>query len=202
MKELSDESVKHGSGSAGHEVVVDVDIEAIQELFEKGFTKEELGAYGERLECDLAHCAAEVLLHLSVSPVELSIMVVTQNEIRELNGKWRNLHRATDVLSFPQMTSEELEQIIFSSGCECDDDECVNGEPLPPMLLGDVVISPAVVHRRAGSKDAFYEDMEKVLIHGLLHLIGLNHKKALDRKKMREKESELYSLLRSQGKMD
>lgn len=202
MKDFLDESAKRGSGSASHEVVVDVDIEAIQELLEKGFTKKELGPCGERLECTLAHCAVGVLHHLTGCQVELSIMVVTQNEIRELNGKWRNLNRATDVLSFPQMTSHELERLVLSSGCECDDDQCVNGEPLPPMLLGDIVISPAVVYRRAGSKKAFYEDIEKVLIHGLLHLIGWNHKKASDRKKMREKEAEIGSLLRTEGKTD
>ncbi len=201
MKEIWEEREKSGSGSASHEVVVDVDIEAIQELCEKGFSKKELGACGERLENRLAHCAVGVLHHLTESQVELSIMLVTQNKIRELNGKWRNLHRATDVLSFPQMTSNELERLVLSSECECDDnDQCLSGEPLPPMLLGDIVISPAVVHRRAGSKNAFYEDIEKVLIHGILHLMGWNHKKAAERKKMRQKEGELCSLLRARGK--
>ena len=87
----------------------------------------------------------------------LSILVTTNSDIRRLNKKFRGKDEATNVLSFPQ----------------------------DPPLLGDVVISAdycAKQGRETGS--GFRYTFLYYLVHGILHLLGHDHEKAADAKKM------------------
>lgn len=134
------------------------------------------------------------------APLHVSIAIVSDPEIRELNSTWRNLDRATDVLSFPQLEPDELEEVGAGQLRPARDPALPDGpgrevlpDQGPPVLLGDVVISPRTVLRRADRADEIWRELARVLIHGLLHLQGWAHDKPKDRRAMREKEASILS---------
>lgn len=87
-------------------------------------------------------------------------LVATDDEgIREYNRRWRNIDKATDVLSFVQ-----------------DDGEIIPTMPGMPKEAGDIVISLETVARNADEWGRTYdEELRRVVIHGILHLNGLDH---------------------------
>ena len=107
---------------------------------------------------------------LKLSGTELSLSLVNDDEIRNLNRDFRDKDKATDVLSFPQGLAE------------CPTDQIV--------LLGDVVISWTTAQRMAKEQGVTTRDELKLyLAHGLLHLLGYDHLREADRKKMATKEA-------------
>ena len=102
------------------------------------------------------------LMHrLDLNGFELSVMLCNDGEIKELNKKYRNKNAPTDVLSFPQ-----IDRSIESSGANI-------------KLLGDIVISLETVKKNALENNVSYEEeIKRVIIHGLLHLLGLDHDKS------------------------
>ena len=100
--------------------------------------------------------AERMLRALRMGGAELSLVLVGDAEIRRLNRQYRGLDRPSDVLSFP-----------------------MHGRSRPkrgPLLLGDVVISADMVRRQARADGAsFIAAGERLLIHGLLHLLGSDH---------------------------
>ena len=100
---------------------------------------------------------------------ELSIVLVKQKKIKELNKKYRGKNRATDVLSFGE-----------------------NRKLIKPFL-SEIVICPEEVKKNA---ERFGLKLEKelalVLIHGILHLLGYNHEGSENRAKEMEKKQKLY----------
>jgi len=100
---------------------------------------------------------------------EICISFVDDETIRELNNSYRNINRATDVLSFPQDGPD------FS-------------------ILGDIVISVDTAKRHAVRYENTYEfEIKKLIVHGILHLLGFDHKKKKETIVMREKEEELLA---------
>ncbi len=106
---------------------------------------------------------------------ELSILLVDDADIQNLNRQHRNIDTATDVLSFPQM----------------EDDEFVS------HMLGDVVISVETAKRQAAEHQfSLEQELVLLLIHGLLHLLGYDHERSPeDEKIMKEKTWELFGLV-------
>jgi probable rRNA maturation factor len=99
----------------------------------------------------------------------LSVLLVRDSEIRSLNRKWRGKDRPTDVLSFP-----------------------ISRLPENGALLGDVVISLETAARRARQgRWSIEQEIDRYLAHGLLHLLGYDHERATDARKMAEREAEL-----------
>ncbi|MFW6308550.1 MAG: rRNA maturation RNase YbeY [bacterium] len=97
---------------------------------------------------------------------EVSIALVNDENIKKLNQKYRNLNQPTDVLSFPL------------------DDE----------LLGDIIISVETAYRQAEEYGhSFQREMSYLLTHGLLHILGYDHKNPGDKKQMRQKEERILS---------
>lgn len=95
--------------------------------------------------------------------------------IRSLNNKYRGIDKPTDVLSFSLK-----EGAVKSPEVESD------------KLLGDIIISVETAQRQADTLNYSIEkELTVLLIHGLLHLTGYDHKKDKDYKNMREKESEI-----------
>ncbi len=100
---------------------------------------------------------------------ELSIALVSPAEIKKLNKRYRRKNQPTDVLAFGQ------NKIFF--------------EP----ELGEIVICPAVVRKNAKKyKVAFKKELVKVLIHGILHILGYNHGKSKKEAIEMEKKQERY----------
>jgi len=104
---------------------------------------------------------------------ELSIALVDDEEMAHLNEQYRGIEGPTDVLSF---------------GC---DDPC----PTPgdePVTLGDVVIAPAVAERQAAELGHSVEhELDVLLVHGVLHLLGYDHEAEDDAGAMAARESAL-----------
>ncbi len=112
-------------------------------------------------------------------------MLTDDREIRRLNYEFRHIDRATDVLSFPQYSffrGELIEPILVVEY---------------PVPLGDVVISIETLNRRCKNDARKYrEDLLKVVIHAILHLIGFDHKNLNDRRIMRSFEKSLFEKYR------
>ncbi len=104
---------------------------------------------------------------------ELSILLVSEEEMARLNQKYLGKEGPTDVLSFPM-----------------DEREDENGI----RMLGDVVICPDEVIRRKNNYGvAEGEEIALVLIHGILHLLGYEDKFETDNERMDRRQRELLS---------
>ncbi len=83
--------------------------------------------------------------------------------MRLLNYQYRGIDRTTDVLSFPQEEKFSLKKI----------------KPMQEIILGDIVISVPKAKKQAKENGlTFYEEIKRLLIHGVLHLIGYDHEKS------------------------
>lgn len=103
----------------------------------------------------------------------VSVSFVRDEAIRELNRDHRGKNEATDVLSFPLVT---------------------RGERRGPheRLLGDIVISADTAARQARDYDATLDmEVRRLLIHGLLHLMGHDHERDDERAAMEREERRL-----------
>jgi len=105
---------------------------------------------------------------------ELSIALVELAEMIELNSNYRGKKGPTDVLSFP-----------------CDDPCSVLG-PDEPVTLGDVVIAPEVAEAQAAEfGHTVEEELNLLLVHGVLHLLGYDHESDADAEVMQARERSL-----------
>ncbi len=103
--------------------------------------------------------ARAVLVELGFGGAELSVALVGEAEMTELNARWRGLERPTDVLSFSALDGEPV--------------------PAPGLVLGDVVVCVPVAEaqaRRAGHGTE--REIETLLVHGILHLVGYDHERS------------------------
>ncbi len=101
----------------------------------------------------------------------LSLTLVNDGAIRALNREYRGKDAPTDVLSFPL------------------DGDGADAVPVRERLLGDVVISVETARRQAADYDApLQREIYRLLIHGLLHLMGHDHHAAQERRTMRRAE--------------
>ncbi len=104
-----------------------------------------------------AECAASEE-QVSV-PCSLSITVVTDDEIKAVNKRYRHCDSATDVLSFPQ----------YESVGEINAQE-------PPIIIGDIVISIETATRQAEEYGhGLLRELVFLTVHGMLHLLGHDH---------------------------
>ena len=94
-------------------------------------------------------------------PVELSVRLTGDEEVRALNSEWRGKDKPTNVLSFPMSEQYELEQ---------------SDEDGPELMLGDIVVARGVCEREAAEKAISIErHASHLLVHGTLHLLGYDH---------------------------
>jgi len=131
------------------------------------------------LEKDLS----KALLHLSLQSSELSVLFVNSRRMKLLNTLYRGIKKDTDVLSFPLMDMQPPHAPL------------VNG----PHILGDIVISvPKAMSQAKEFKVGFYDELLRLLVHGLLHLTGYDHEiNAYQKKKMEKKEMELFNAVKT-----
>ncbi len=134
---------------------------------------------GSRVDVEALRARADrVLEALSLDRSELSLALVDDREIAQLNGRWRERPRATDVLSFSLVEGDHAER---RAG-----------------LLGDVVISVETAARQASERHrALDEVVTRLMIHGVLHLIGHDHEQNEEARRMALEERRLWSLVRS-----
>ena len=122
---------------------------------------------------------------LENSKLDITITLTTPKEIRKINKEFRNIDKATDVLSFPMFEKDELTEKIQKKDFEYED------------MLGDIVISIEQVERQAQEyKHSFERELSYMLVHGFYHLMGYDHIKEEDKKLMRPKEEKILSQLK------
>ncbi len=94
-------------------------------------------------------------------PVELSVRLTGDNQVRELNAEWRGKDRPTNVLSFPLAETRDLQDANVA-GLE--------------LLLGDIVLAHGVCKAEAAEKRLTVEQhATHLIVHGTLHLLGYDH---------------------------
>ena len=107
--------------------------------------------------------ALKVLKEIKKDNWELSILLCGDKTITELNSRYRNKNEPTDILS-------------FNMGCEIDN----GGKKI--YLSGDIVISLDTLSENSGYfKISEDEELRRLVIHGILHLDGMDHE-TLDKK--------------------
>ncbi|GIW47162.1 MAG: hypothetical protein KatS3mg078_1039 [Deltaproteobacteria bacterium] len=117
---------------------------------------------------------------------EICITFTDDHLMRELNSTYRGINRTTDVLSFPQ---EKLDSAI-----------ALAPKNKNITLLGDIVISIDAAKRNATRYGIdITKEIDKLITHGILHLLGYDHKKKKDAEKMKTKENEILSSLVSRN---
>jgi probable rRNA maturation factor len=114
--------------------------------------------------------------------VEISLLLVDDKRIQELNYDFRNINQPTDVLSFPLRETK-------GDGVEIATVE-------DQWLLGDIVISVETAQRQAKEYGHSLErELGFLLVHGCLHLLGYDHETEAERFLMREKEESVLTTL-------
>ena len=115
--------------------------------------------------------ANTILSLCGVDDIELSILIVNNRSIRELNKKYRGMDKPTDVLAFPMGGHSKL--------------------------LGDIIISMEKTHAQAAERGHSTEQEFKILLtHGILHLLGYDHEiSPSESQRMKRKEKIILSKL-------
>jgi len=111
--------------------------------------------------------------------VNFTLLLSGGKEIKNLNRKFRNKNKATDVLSFPFYTKKELQKrLIFEK----------------EIYLGDIIINLNEIKDKKKLKN-FKTEFNNLWIHGLVHLFGHDHKKEKDFLEMKEIEKKYSSFI-------
>ena len=122
---------------------------------------------------------------------ELSMLFVDESVMTDLNKRFLSKEGPTDVLAFP--IDEEPVEGGRSPDSGGSGPGVVPGESGDmPTLLGDVVICPAVAFRNAPGHAGTYDDeLALLLVHGVLHLMGMDHVDEEEAAAMEKREQEL-----------
>ena len=111
--------------------------------------------------------------------ISLSILLSDNKRIKKLNKSFRNKDKPTDVLSFPFEKKLNLKKNTY---------------------LGDIVISYEFMNKSKNLTNLdFKNKVIKIFIHGFLHLLGHDHVKLKDFKKMSKEEEKIYKLVKSKN---
>lgn len=125
-------------------------------------------------------CGQAILACMDRSTNDVCLMLVGDEQMRKLNRDWRAKDAPTDVLSFSQIEGEAM--------------------PGDSAMLGDIVISVDTLRRQAidgGWNNK--EEMTRLVLHGVLHLLGYDHELPEDASVMRSEEARIVALLADRG---
>ncbi len=139
-----------------------------------------------------ARLAEQVLLDQGVrGDTELSVLFVDEQAMADLNKRFNSTEGPTDVLAFP--IDEEPSEGGRSPDSGGSGPGATPAETTDmPTLLGDVVVCPAVAFRNAPAHAGTYDDeIALLIVHGILHLLGMDHQDDEDAEAMEAKEREL-----------
>ena len=109
-----------------------------------------------------------------------SLLLSDTKEIKKLNKKFRKKNKSTDVLSFPFYEKQQLKNKIKKE---------------KEIYLGDIIINLGQVKNK-NNKIKFKEELNKLWIHGLLHLLGYDHKSSTKYLQMQKLENRFSYLIR------
>lgn len=135
------------------------------------------GNYDEFINQVIAQCFETE--NLENTHLYVSVILTTPNVIKQLNEKYRNIDKETDVLSFPMFEKEEIHNIMEEE------------------VLGDIVISVEKVKSQAEEYGHCFErELAYMLVHGFYHLMGEDHLEEEERNVMRQKEENVLNSLK------
>ena len=107
--------------------------------------------------------------------VSLTILLSNNKKIKKLNKKFRNKNKSTDVLSFPSETKINIKKSSY---------------------IGDIILSYEFMNKpKTLNVLEFKSKLIKIFIHGFLHLLGYDHIKLKDFKKMLIEEQKIYQTI-------
>ena len=122
---------------------------------------------------------------------ELAVLFVAEREMAELNESYMGASGATDVLAFP-IDAAEAEIVLHGQSPNRGPDRSSPDVADMPLLLGDVVICPAVAARQAaGHAGTVDDELALLVVHGVLHVLGHDHADPADASNMRARERAL-----------
>ena len=135
------------------------------------------GVRGDRVDLGLLRRRSRIMLsQVGHGSSELSIALVDDPGIRKLNRDWRGKKRPTDVLSFSLLEGEGIGH---------------RGK-----LLGDIVISVETAARQAAARHrGLDEEIARLVVHGLLHILGHDHEADADARVMEAEQRRLWRAL-------
>jgi len=141
----------------------------------------------------ISACLEQIIYHVPaarnftrIPALELSIVVGDDDYIRELNRAYRAKDAATNVLSFPSLSGDDIEKFFITAAIVPDF----------PVLLGDIVFGFETIDREARDQDKKFADhFCHLCLHGMLHLLGYDHIDAAGRHQMEQLEKQLLSKL-------
>lgn len=141
---------------------------------------EEKEEYEQIIQRVLEQCFKEE--NIENSKLYITITLTNPETIKKINTEYRNIERATDVLSFPMFEKDELDEKIRNKNFEY------------PDVLGDIVISIEKVEEQAKEYGhSFERELSYMVVHGFYHLMGYDHIKEEDKKQMRPKEEKILN---------
>lgn len=144
---------------------------------------EENNQYEETIKKVVQKCFEEE--KLLNSKLIMTITLTTPEQIRKINNQYRNIDKATDVLSFPMFEKKELDEKIKNNSFLFED------------VLGDIVISVEKVKEQAEEYGhSFERELSYMIVHGFYHLMGYDHIEEEDKKIMRPKEEKILEALK------
>lgn len=112
---------------------------------------------------------------------EVSISIVDNEEIHQINKQFRGIDRPTDVLSFPQLTFEEGERMERNEKDE--------------VVLGDIIISLEKAQEQAEEYGhSLKREIAFLTAHSMLHLLGYDHMEPEEEKEMFAKQKEILEM--------
>ena len=118
----------------------------------------------------------QVINHIGFrAKAEVSILLTNDEEIQKLNKEFRNKDKPTNVLSFPNLTEEELYNVSKNAP--------------HPAMLGDLVLAfETLLQESLIEKKTFLDHFNHLVVHGMLHLLGYDHETDEDAESMQEEE--------------
>jgi len=117
---------------------------------------------------------------------EVSVVLTDDRRIHELNRTFRGIDRATDVLGFPGLSREQLEDHLAGAA----------HEPAFPALLGDIVVAFETARNDAEKqRTTLAHHLSHLIVHGMLHLLGYDHQTDKEAVAMERLEASLLAAL-------
>lgn len=155
---------------------------------------EEEGELKLDLPCeDLARTVIEAALDYEECPyeAEVNLLLTTNEEIQKMNAEFREIDRATDVLSFPMVDYEEPGEFEFLE----EADEYFHPET-GELMLGDIVISKEkVLSQSEEYGHSPRREYAFLIAHSMLHLMGYDHMEEEERLCMEAKQRDILDRL-------
>lgn len=128
--------------------------------------------------------------------IELSIALIRPGRMKTINSKYRGKNRATDVLAFPESQKDKISQArkVKSLGeiIICLSEVKKNARIFTPLEITGAGEKRKEIKSLTGFNSTFKEELARVLIHGILHLLGYDHEKNKQEAKIMRKKEKYY----------